>query len=621
MQYYCKYNAAYEAAVRRGAARKIRVELLNEDEYVVGDITQEVIDGTVNAAYQQGVRRTANITITGDAERIPASYRIRILCGVCDGADVFWWPLGVYYAKSYTVRDGTSQMELVDKFGALSGELSRNVLQSDYCAPQGTHFSQLVYDVLSMETGNGHVVDCKQAYIDTELIPQTLPYEVVVSVGGNIGDLLKEIASCCGADIYYDAAGHLVMTTSTGEDYENYGFAWQFAAQEVCGYSASTDYSGAVNSVMVYGYDATGKMYSATAENDAPNSPVRVSLVGRIQAKPIESAMCNTHQRCVEYSGYELRKQSVLSSSDDFRCIPAPHLDVNRVIGMPQEIDDAGHVVSGITMPLRGLYTVKSRSMATLETGYTTNSIVQVSERPVAEPNIVMISKTIRLVNPAVNRIYVPALTASSTPATIDWGDGATESYDAANAITHDYDTGGEKTVSIYGATSIKERAFESRTTFPGACRYKISTTGVSLTELSFYYGGFEEITIDNVDIPAESLWYCATIEVNAPNAKTIGAYAFKNTAGLTTLSIPCVEEIGNNAFEGCVNLTGLTVPVSCTSIGEAAFSGCNSMGTMNYGGTMAQWALVTLGNNWNYTSGSAGTPKYVVCTDGRVTV
>lgn len=232
-----------------------------------------------------------------------------------------------------------------------------------------------------------------------------------------------------------------------------------------------------------------------------------------------------------------------------------------------------------------------------------------------------MISKTIRLVNPAVNRIYVPALTASSTPATIDWGDGATESYDAANAITHDYDTGGEKTVSIYGATSIKERAFESRTTFPAACRYKISTTGVSLTELSFYYGGFEEITIDNVDIPAESLWYCATIEVNAPNAKTIGAYAFKNTGRLTTLSIPCVEEIGNNAFEGCVNLTGLTVPVSCTSIGEAAFSGCNSMGTMNYGGTMAQWALVTLGNNWNYTWGSAGTPKYVFCTDGRVTV
>ncbi len=59
----------------------------------------------------------------------------------------------------------------------------------------------------------------------------------------------------------------------------------------------------------------------------------------------------------------------------------------------------------------------------------------------------------------------------------------------------------------------------------------------------------------------------------------TIGEYAFSGCSGLTSMTIPnSVTTIGYSAFSGCSGLTSVTIPNSVTSIGFSAFYGCSGL-------------------------------------------
>ena len=60
---------------------------------------------------------------------------------------------------------------------------------------------------------------------------------------------------------------------------------------------------------------------------------------------------------------------------------------------------------------------------------------------------------------------------------------------------------------------------------------------------------------------------------------KSIGAYAFYDCRGLTSVTIPeGVTSIGSLAFEGCSGLTTVTIPEGVTSIEDGVFSGCSGL-------------------------------------------
>ena len=59
----------------------------------------------------------------------------------------------------------------------------------------------------------------------------------------------------------------------------------------------------------------------------------------------------------------------------------------------------------------------------------------------------------------------------------------------------------------------------------------------------------------------------------------SIGEEAFSDCESLTSVTIPeGVTRIGLNAFKRCVSLTNVTIPASVTRIGQWAFYGCTSL-------------------------------------------
>ena len=68
------------------------------------------------------------------------------------------------------------------------------------------------------------------------------------------------------------------------------------------------------------------------------------------------------------------------------------------------------------------------------------------------------------------------------------------------------------------------------------------------------------------------------------PNSvTTIGEHAFSDCDSLTSINIPnSVTTIGKGAFSDCDSLTSINIPNSVTTIGEGAFSHCDSLTSIN---------------------------------------
>jgi len=77
-------------------------------------------------------------------------------------------------------------------------------------------------------------------------------------------------------------------------------------------------------------------------------------------------------------------------------------------------------------------------------------------------------------------------------------------------------------------------------------------------------------------------------------------------TGTKTELTLPSgITEIYKYAFYYRIGLTSIAIPLSVNSIGDYAFSGCSSLKSITYQGTVLQWNAITKGTGWNYNTGN----------------
>ena len=136
--------------------------------------------------------------------------------------------------------------------------------------------------------------------------------------------------------------------------------------------------------------------------------------------------------------------------------------------------------------------------------------------------------------------------------------------------------------LNLTASVTSKNSYYSGDITIPSTVTYNgINYSVTSIGDEAFEYcRGLTSITIPNsVTSIGDYVFYgCRGLtSITIPNSVTsIGNFAFGSCSGLTSVTIPnSVTSIGTSAFENCRGLTSITIPNSVTSIGNSAFGFC----------------------------------------------
>lgn len=119
-------------------------------------------------------------------------------------------------------------------------------------------------------------------------------------------------------------------------------------------------------------------------------------------------------------------------------------------------------------------------------------------------------------------------------------------------------------------------------------------------------------------EIPEKAFEGASLLGITLPNSLvSIKTKAFYSTLSLKKIVIPDnVRIIEAEVFYDCGYLVEITLPASLTNIGEYAFSGCDKLETVKYGGTQAQWEALKA----NISEGNDKlTGAKIICSDGII--
>lgn len=289
MEYFNRYTPEYIATLKRGNGYyKIRLELLSDDESVIGEITQDLsldMQGQITINYEQIVRRTCSLTLINvDNKYLPhknssfwINRKFKLWIGLKVNNDVYWFSQGVYYTLSANSSEHILNIEGIDKGGALDGTLKLNMTDYDYIINRGDNVNNVVKAILSLNMNsvpltntsivysNDRPVDTVSPIISIEYYNQTLNNQIQVDANNYLSEILTNLADSYGAECYYDADGHFVFTRYIeSEGYQYAPKIWDF--NELSSFFEDANYN--------YTYDGENTVTYYTNSSDAETSNV-----------------------------------------------------------------------------------------------------------------------------------------------------------------------------------------------------------------------------------------------------------------------------------------------------------------------------------------------------------
>lgn len=387
------YNTDYISLVKASVIKpKFKIELLDLYENTIGEITKDISadnSGSISINYQQGVRRSCSFTLSDTFGKYrPMSNdnifgfntKFKIYVGLenIQTGETYWFSQGIFYTTNPTSSHANSNKTVtvngVDKFGIFTSDTGYNQLEGTYIVPAKSKLYAVVKDILSLELGNGYMIDPKEPHIDAEFIDYELPYDIKKSPGSYMGDILIELGNVLGADIFYDTNGILNITSGTTDiTYSKQSSIWDFSdvLPEYSNGSVSLNTIDAINIVKVVGNQVNdSEIYIGNAENHNPLSPTAIEKIGR-KIYYEESANLPNQARADEYARYVLNSKSIIQTAIGFSSTLIPHLDVNRVITITDDYykyEQERFIIQSITLPLdsKTLMSISCNNIASL---------------------------------------------------------------------------------------------------------------------------------------------------------------------------------------------------------------------------------------------------------------
>lgn len=408
--------AAYLKALRGPFEKLCRLRFLNPDGSTAFFVDNNrknpysgafVSSGTLTVNLQNGVRRTASVTLSNtggefayDVNHIWFGQEIALDEGLTlPNGEEYYIQQGVFLVEDpeeiINPDQKTALFNLVDKWANLDGTLWGN-LDGTYRGALGVNIFQQIDALLQDDKGNGVPVDrMKPVYTEyyngkTQELPDgttanlvDAPYTLEVSPGsgGTYSSVILGFCEMLNAWVGYDATGRLRIDPSQDDllDTEKpVAYAFSMDEVELLGLSYTAKNTEVYNDYIVMGEQLENNSQpGARATNNDPESDTNVNLIGRKTVWTAESGY-TTDTQCRDKAEWMLKRSTVLQKSVDISCAQIFHIKENELVtivrtdkpGSPTE----RHLIQGFSRPLAyaGEMTITAVSVADFPTATVT---------------------------------------------------------------------------------------------------------------------------------------------------------------------------------------------------------------------------------------------------------
>lgn len=383
MDYYNKIDNAYLAELHKPMRKMyVKMEILSHYEGAIGEITSDLssTDGSITINKEQGCRRSCSLSIIDRSGKyIPQkdssfwyNRKFKIFIGLQVDENIYWFPQGVFVTKSANSNGRRLNVEGVDKYGFLDGTLNARMCLVEYQASvtnskKGTNIATLIKDTLMLDLGNNIPLDPVEPIIDPIFYNVTLYDDIVIDEGGYLGEIFDKIAEMYGANIYYDVNGRLrmerVFNYNLPSWYRHLSPQFELSETEITETDINYTYNyDGVNIITVTTDNTSGEIYSYTAKNENPQSPVNINAIGYkgLDGGTYYIPLGDTNEesgeeKCRQQAEYMLLQHTCMSTGISYNLPITPHLNVDNTVRVSNDyynFDKQLFIVNSITMPL-----------------------------------------------------------------------------------------------------------------------------------------------------------------------------------------------------------------------------------------------------------------------------
>lgn len=360
----------------------LKLEWLNADDTVSHDITTDLYNtnGTLNIVNQNGCRRTFNLQIHNDdgrydvdVNKVWLGQKVKLYLGLKINGDPYFIPQGVFYITNPTdiINPSTKciQINCVDKWGFLDGTLFGN-LDGIYKIPVGSDIFKATKQLLMTDRGNGLPLDNIMPNISTFFQNKKVtlsdgstvsvlytPFTTTIEKGQTYADVLLQFNTMLSGCIYYDVTGRLNIEPNEMDLLDvNKEIVHNFEIGncEMLGKSREYHFTEVFNDIYCVGATNNGYIAEGRASNYNIESDLCVQRIGK-KTKVFEDTNYYADEQCQSWADYLLRQNTILQSSLNITTVPMYHLDVNKLITIPNEkqnYEREKFLINSLSIPL-----------------------------------------------------------------------------------------------------------------------------------------------------------------------------------------------------------------------------------------------------------------------------
>lgn len=330
------------------------IQPLDHWENALGEIT-DITDMQLTSSRSDSVRRSVNVRLVGksyEPSKNSDFWYLRKFRIILRGEDSTC-KMGTFLTLGADSYDNLVNVTASDKFALLDGSAGVGRCTTDFSTDitAGTiYVADLIRETLMRSVSNGMVLDPLPPLIDSFFETAPLYCDLTLSSGQFYGELITTLAKMYQARCFYDENGRLNFLRARAQNipswYMHKGHKIRFRENDsriLSSVSKQISLDG-INCVTVATDNTEGQVYSYTAKNTDPESPLNIYTAGqRYPDQPTryicigDTSQGDPEEKCRQYAEYLLMQHTANSVTSQFTSVLLPQLAADDLIELSGE--------------------------------------------------------------------------------------------------------------------------------------------------------------------------------------------------------------------------------------------------------------------------------------------